>query len=62
MQRKTILEPIRLRAPYDADLVHRVGEAGSACTVVGKHCESGDVLIRETRCRARAPATYWRPP
>jgi diaminopimelate decarboxylase len=25
-----------------------VGEDGTACTVVGKHCESGDVLIRET--------------
>jgi len=42
------LRPMLYDAPYDADLVHRVGEAGSACTVVGKHCESGDVLIRET--------------
>jgi diaminopimelate decarboxylase len=42
------MRPMLYDAPYDADLVHRVGEAGSPCTVVGKHCESGDVLIRET--------------
>ena len=42
------MRPMLYDAPYDADLVHRVGEAGTACTVVGKHCESGDVLIRET--------------
>ena len=29
---------------------------GTPCTVVGKHCESGDVLIRETHAaRARGP-------
>ena len=43
------LRPMLYDAPYDADLVHRVGEGGAACTVVGKHCESGDVLIRRTR-------------
>jgi diaminopimelate decarboxylase len=42
------MRPMLYDAPYDADLVHRVGEPGTACTVVGKHCESGDVLIRET--------------
>ena len=42
------MRPMLYDAPYDADLVHRVGQAGTACTVVGKHCESGDVLIRET--------------
>jgi diaminopimelate decarboxylase len=42
------LRPMLYDAPYDADLVDRVGERGEACTVVGKHCESGDVLIRET--------------
>jgi diaminopimelate decarboxylase len=35
-------------APYEADLVDRVRAHGTPCTVVGKHCESGDVLIRET--------------
>ena len=42
------MRPMLYDAPYGADLVHRVGEAGTTCTVVGKHCESGDVLIRET--------------
>jgi diaminopimelate decarboxylase len=41
------LRPMLYDAPYHADVVTRVGEPGSACTVVGKHCESGDVLIRE---------------
>jgi diaminopimelate decarboxylase len=42
------LRPMLYDAPYRADLVDRVGAAGATCTVVGKHCESGDVLIRET--------------
>jgi diaminopimelate decarboxylase len=42
------LRPMLYDAPYDADLADRVGAAGTPCTVVGKHCESGDVLIRET--------------
>ena len=42
------LRPMLYDAPYAADLVHRVGEDGNVCTVVGKHCESGDVLIRQT--------------
>jgi diaminopimelate decarboxylase len=42
------LRPMLYDAPYDADLVQRVGETGTPATVVGKHCESGDVLIRET--------------
>jgi diaminopimelate decarboxylase len=42
------LRPMLYDAPYEADLVDRVGALGTPCTVVGKHCESGDVLIRET--------------
>jgi diaminopimelate decarboxylase len=42
------LRPMLYDAPYEADLVDRVGADGTPCTVVGKHCESGDVLIRET--------------
>ena len=42
------MRPMLYDAPYEADLVDRVGAAGTPCTVVGKHCESGDVLIRET--------------
>jgi diaminopimelate decarboxylase len=43
------LRPMLYDAPYEADLADRVGAPGAPCTVVGKHCESGDVLIRETR-------------
>jgi diaminopimelate decarboxylase len=42
------LRPMLYDAAYEADLVDRVGAPGTPCTVVGKHCESGDVLIRET--------------
>jgi diaminopimelate decarboxylase len=43
------LRPMLYDARYEADLADRVGAPGTPCTVVGKHCESGDVLIRETR-------------
>jgi diaminopimelate decarboxylase len=49
------MRPMLYDAPYEADLIHRVGEDGTACTVVGKHCESGDVLIRETTLPDPAP-------
>src|SRR5690349_17016992 len=42
------LRPMLYDAPYEADLAHDVGAPGTPTTVVGKHCESGDVLIRET--------------
>jgi diaminopimelate decarboxylase len=42
------MRPMLYDAPYEADLVDRVGANGTPCTIVGKHCESGDVLIRET--------------
>jgi diaminopimelate decarboxylase len=42
------LRPMLYDAVYTADLADRVGAEGTPCTVVGKHCESGDVLIRET--------------
>ena len=43
------MRPMLYDAPYDADLVAPRGRGRRrACTVVGKHCESGDVLIRET--------------
>jgi diaminopimelate decarboxylase len=42
------LRPMLYDAVYEADLVDRMGEGGTPCAVVGKHCESGDVLIRET--------------
>jgi diaminopimelate decarboxylase len=42
------LRPMLYDARYEADLADRVGAPGTPCTVVGKHCESGDVLIRAT--------------
>jgi diaminopimelate decarboxylase len=41
------LRPMLYGAVYDAALADRVGAGGSPCTVVGKHCESGDVLVRD---------------
>jgi diaminopimelate decarboxylase len=41
------LRPMLYGATYEAHLVTRVGAPGRACTVVGKHCESGDVLVRD---------------
>ena len=40
------LRPMLYGAVYEADVAGRVGEEGEPYTVVGKHCESGDVLIR----------------
>ncbi|MDA0170002.1 diaminopimelate decarboxylase [Solirubrobacter taibaiensis] len=50
------LRPMLYDAPYQADLVDRVGAEGTPCTVVGKHCESGDVLIRETALHEPKPS------
>ena len=41
------LRPMLYGAVYDAALADRIGAGGSACSVVGKHCESGDVLVRD---------------
>jgi diaminopimelate decarboxylase len=44
------LRPMMYGAAYEAELADRVGEPdGVACQVVGKHCESGDVLVRDVR-------------
>jgi diaminopimelate decarboxylase len=43
------LRPMLYGAAYDAALVARMGRSGGVCTVVGKHCESGDVLVRDVR-------------
>lgn len=39
------LRPMLYGARYEAALADRVGEPGERCRVVGKHCESGDVLV-----------------
>jgi len=41
------LRPMLYGASYEAHLVTRMGEDGRPSTVVGKHCESGDVLVRD---------------
>jgi len=41
------LRPMLYGAPYHAELAGRMGGDGVRCTVVGKHCESGDVLVRD---------------
>jgi diaminopimelate decarboxylase len=41
------LRPMLYGAAYDAALVARMDDSGGVCTVVGKHCESGDVLVRD---------------
>jgi diaminopimelate decarboxylase len=44
------LRPMMYGAAYEADLADRAGAAdGVPCQVVGKHCESGDVLVRDAR-------------
>jgi diaminopimelate decarboxylase len=43
------LRPMLYGAAYSAALAERMGEDGGMCTVVGKHCESGDVLVRDVR-------------
>jgi diaminopimelate decarboxylase len=47
------LRPMLYGAPYGAALAGRMGEeAGMTCMVVGKHCESGDVLARDVELPA----------
>src|SRR5215212_8216809 len=38
------LRPMLYGAPYTADVADRVGAEGEPCHLVGKHCESGDVI------------------
>ena len=53
--------PMLYDAVYEAAVADRFGEPGEPATVVGKHCESGDVLVRRTRLpevRARRRARH----
>jgi diaminopimelate decarboxylase len=47
--------PMLYEAAYEACVADRFGEGGEPATVVGKHCESGDVLIRRTRLPEAQP-------
>jgi diaminopimelate decarboxylase len=40
------LRPMLYGAPYEAHVVDRF-DGATACVLAGKHCESGDVLVRE---------------
>jgi diaminopimelate decarboxylase len=40
--------PMLYDAAYDACAADRFGDDGEPATIVGKHCESGDVLVRRT--------------
>jgi diaminopimelate decarboxylase len=48
------LRPMLYDAPYEAALADRVGSTGDTWTVVGKHCESTDVLLPEVALPAPA--------
>jgi diaminopimelate decarboxylase len=41
------LRPMLYGARYEAHLPARMDEAREACRVAGKHCESGDVIVRD---------------
>ncbi|MGH2947084.1 MAG: diaminopimelate decarboxylase [Solirubrobacteraceae bacterium] len=43
------LRPMLYGAAYTAGIADRLQDGGGVCTVVGKHCESGDVLVRDVR-------------
>jgi diaminopimelate decarboxylase len=49
------LRPMLYGSGYEAHLVDRMGGDGRPCTVVGKHCESGDVLVRDARLAEPSP-------
>jgi diaminopimelate decarboxylase len=49
------LRPMLYGASYAAALAGRMEGGGGVCTVVGKHCESGDVLVRDVQLPAPRP-------
>jgi diaminopimelate decarboxylase len=42
------LRPMLYGAPYEAYVADRIG-GGAPCKLVGKHCESGDVIVADAR-------------
>ncbi len=42
------LRPMLYNAGYEAEIVDRFG-GDTACVLAGKHCESGDVIVKEAR-------------
>jgi diaminopimelate decarboxylase len=49
------LRPMLYDAVYEVAVADRLDETGEPATVVGKHCESGDVLVREALLPDVAP-------
>jgi diaminopimelate decarboxylase len=41
--------PMLYGAEYEADLANRMGGGNTSCRIVGMHCESGDILVREAQ-------------
>jgi diaminopimelate decarboxylase len=41
------LRPMLYDAAYEAAVADRIDADGETCTIVGKHCESGDELVRD---------------
>ncbi len=42
------IRPMLYDAPYEAEVADRIGDS-TPCRLVGMHCESGDILIKEAR-------------
>jgi diaminopimelate decarboxylase len=43
------LRPMLYGATYEGHVATRMEDGGVPSTIVGKHCESGDVLVRDAR-------------
>jgi diaminopimelate decarboxylase len=41
------LRPMLYGSRYEAHIANRLGNATTRCHVAGKHCESGDVIVRD---------------
>ena len=54
-----LLRPMLYGAVYEPILANRAdAEPTQTLRLVGKHCESGDVLVAEASCRRSPPATW----
>ena len=41
------LRPMLYGARYEAQVADALGGGGTCCHLVGKHCESGDIIVRD---------------
>ena len=49
------LRPMLYGAIYEASIADRFGAGGELCHVAGKHCESGDMIVRDVHLLDPAP-------